>query len=701
MNAAAWIAILIILLSTAIIGYMAMKFIRESNALSRGSPTANPNPRPPLSPGVSPVPDPARSPTDSPSSKNNTYSLQELYAQLKKPSSDSNGKKRGILAHMVTMADVNTWLDQKPFSLEANDDQIVDCGVPLRMTCSAWTYLRTDLFPCVYIRPTADDQGRYATALCGILVDADAILDSDMVTSMSILDSDTDARGCCMNDNPNPQFIYTVASQDPVKNQGDSRAPCGNDWASNVNCYNIPAMWEGYSLEKTKTTVCNPSCENMNEADTKVCKANLSGGGLQIKNLGCIGCDYKKGKGDTNTVISNWGADFCDDYSKSTIGSDNWLEKGGCDLCKFNNFCYLSDKAPEGAETLPQAPNQWSKFVVDRKNYNAGNLIGKDGSGIQRSYLFQDPNDASKTLLNTTFDTAQITCRFRPEDWDTWIEALKQYYRAWHSHYVLTTDSSGKPVYNMNLIQPWDCYCPTFLNYTLGHPQAAIYLENEVNLYMYPKNVPEVEDEARKQSATFRDAIVGFFYVGKTCLEFMEDLNQSDAQFAWFEHDAIQCDGTSDPKKFHSARDRCVGFYCEDWKTESVPPGSTCPTDMVDNEERYIRNAIGLVELLKQKFNSTYRKSPDQQKVGSFKYVGQSNTFFHYPTLDRVVRDQLQPEDFFAESDFSTMPLFEAENGEPLNFSKGGVQKQIGRPQFPKDILNRSNLLDRAPMIPV
>ena len=698
MNAVAWVLIFLILLSSCAIGYMLVKSIRDTpppSGDSAGPPTGSPGENPMHPPGFGPFP--------SPISKNDTYSLQDLHEQLIKPtSSDSSGKKRGVLAHMVSLDDVVNWIDLSDFSLNANDDPIVDCGVPLRTTCSAWTYLRTDLFPCIYIRPSANAEGEYATALCGILVDADKIFDSDMITSMSILDSNTDTRGCCFNDSDGAMFLPQVSYTDPQKPPPQPRTPCNDTWASNVNCYSIPKMWEGYAKEG----VCDQNCNNLSPSETKVCKANLSGGGLQQKNLGCIGCDFKNGRSDNPEVIANWGSAFCDNYAKGTSDQkyNDWLKNGGCDLCKYNNFCYLSSTAPDGATELPRAPNQWSTFVVDTGNYNAGNLIGEDASGLERTYLFKDPTDAQKTLLNTTFDTAQINCRFRPDDWDTWIKALLTYYKAWFEHYEVKNSDGAPPVYNMRLIQPWDSYCTVFQNYTLAHPQGAIYLENEVNLYMYPQNAPAVEDKAAKQSDAFRDAIVGFFYVGKTCLKFMEDLKQTETQFAWYPHDKIKCTGgpAEDPKIYKNAVDRCLGFYCEDWRTESVPEGSSCQADFVDGEELYIGYSSYLISKLTQKFNAKYRTNKKQ--AGAFKYTGQSNVFFHYPTLKKLVSNgSLQPAEFFSDSDFpstaSDSNLLSSRYSD-LKIAKGGINKNIGRPVFPKGS-DRTNLMkNRAPMIP-
>jgi len=109
-------------------------------------------------------------------------------------------------------------------------------------------------------------------------------------------------------------------------------------------------------------------------------------------------------------VIANWGSEFCEDYSKGHEKNSygNWLERGGCELCKFNNFCYVSDTAPEGSTELYRAPNQWSSFVIDHENFNAGNLIGKDGSGLESSYLFKDPEDVAvdSNPITETFGSA-------------------------------------------------------------------------------------------------------------------------------------------------------------------------------------------------------------------------------------------------------------------------------------------------------
>ena len=63
----------------------------------------------------------------------------------------------GLLVHTMTIADVARLLDVEDFVLEANDSAITDCSFPdadLTGSCSAWTYLRSDLMPMIYNTPT-------------------------------------------------------------------------------------------------------------------------------------------------------------------------------------------------------------------------------------------------------------------------------------------------------------------------------------------------------------------------------------------------------------------------------------------------------------------------------------------------------------------------------------------------------------------
>jgi len=60
----------------------------------------------------------------------------------------------------------------------------------------------------------------------------------------------------------------------------------------------------------------------------------------------------------------------------------------------------------------------------------------------------------------------------------------------------------------------------------------------------------------------------------------------------------------------------------------------------------------------------------------------------------------LSPEEFFADSDVpATANLLSSKLYSDLKIAKGGVNKKIGRPVFPKGI-DRTNLMNRAPMIP-
>jgi len=107
----------------------------------------------------------------------------------------------GVLVHMFAISDAQDLANPAtPFVFEANMDSMVDCAAPIFKTCSAWTYLRLDLMPSIFCRPTANFNEKagfyeYETPLIGVIVDPAKI--KDYITNMGITDTDPVVKNCC------------------------------------------------------------------------------------------------------------------------------------------------------------------------------------------------------------------------------------------------------------------------------------------------------------------------------------------------------------------------------------------------------------------------------------------------------------------------------------------------------------------------
>ena len=158
--------------------------------------------------------------------------------------------------------------------------------------------------------------------------------------------------------------------------------------------------------------------------------------------------------------------------------------------------------------------------------------------------------------------------------------------------------------------------------------------------------------------------MVGFFFVGKTCLDFHAELDNTSSKFSSNE---------TTPKPMKGAKDICQGFLCTDDPNGTEPVDLKCITDL---ESKFISKAQLLASQLQKAFNTTYRQG--RQQIGLFKYTGGSNTFFNYNTLKKRQSGTLMPEDFFVEA--SALPAVAMPS--PLNVSSMPLRRQ-GPPQNP------------------
>lgn len=555
-------------------------------------------------PTPSPTPPSPPTPSPTPPSPPGTFDFEQLSAALQVPSSD---KKGGVLVHMFTLQQAKDLLYPKEggrFELQANSDFVTDCAQPLRPTCSAWTYLRLDLMPVIFSKPTSDLTGptaAYGTPICGIILDADAVLAADFVTNMGVLDSNTDARVCCANN-----------GQSDVWNLFKSLEGGANRYG------NIKENFGGY-IDNT----CAHECTQSDKNAQKLCKIKNSGGSPNVMALGCQGCKAST-SGSGPGIPGNWGTDYCEGVPMSKPGDVSLESK--CVTCQKSNMCYPYETAPPSATQLKPKTAFWAPYLIEENNM--GQLIGTEANGFKNLFSTEDGR------LHHTWDIASIMCKFRKEDWDVWIKALKLYYSAYHDAYPPPKSSPFVMKEYAPPVTSWSTKSQNFLNFSLANPVACTYNENEVNFYIYPKDAltDAAKAAAEKQSQDFRDAVRGFFYVNRTCPQFFQSLEGIQSKMSWSDE--------TPPTIYSGAMDRCYGFMCNGSADQK-----SCKK-LVDEEQGVIDQAADVMQALAHAFNNEYRQG--KEKVAVFTYEGQNNTFLDYATLDKLkTQGTLAPSDFF------------------------------------------------------
>jgi hypothetical protein len=370
-------------------------------------------------------------------------------AQMFTDTSDPGGAggPGGLLAHMWAPEDVTAVLATQPFTFGLTSQGIADCAAINRKTCSAWTYLRSDLPPTLFIYPSSPTGAAgYWTPVCGLILDPRIAW--PLVTSMSVVDSDTNARSCCGNESGSAAILRT------------SDAPGG------LPCTLPKGKWALY-LASDAVGSCPTSCP----AGDASCRAVNAGGGINVWDLVSWPqpCD-------------------CIDWANPVTPSASdlkQLEGGGTSYAGYTFYTLKSCPLCAGpyiCSTTPLADN------ADYASTPGGARAYVGQSGERFGPLFYSSDWANFSIGSL----AIRQCKFARDTWSQWVSALKLFYAQ-----VAGSFADGNTL-------------PGALSYMQGSPCLASYTENEVNLYV---------DPAAPDDATFRAAIVGFFWVSSTCTE--------------------------------------------------------------------------------------------------------------------------------------------------------------------------------------
>ena len=131
-------------------------------------------------------------------------------------------------------------------------------------------------------------------------------------------------------------------------------------------------------------------------------------------------------------------------------------------------------------------------------------------------------------------------------------------------------------------------------NHVYGNPcNLGDWIENEVNLYV---NETMAKQEDSDLNNLFRNSMIGMFYIGKSCEDFVNDLPT----------------GTNESKNcsFSNSEERCVGYLCTTKNINKSDPSSTiCDGKLNNNNTTYkdVKNeAIKRTERSKHRIHFTF-----------------------------------------------------------------------------------------------
>ncbi len=462
----------------------------------------------------------------------------------------------GLLGHMMQPEDLQAALAVTPVQLRLSSPGVADCAAVNRKTCSAWTYLRRDLPPMIFIYPSSPSSLGYWTPLCGILLDPRVAW--PLVASMSVIDSDTDVRSCCGNETGQAYALRT--SDDP---QGLTCVPPGLE------------LWVIY-LPSDAVGSCPTSCP----ASDPSCRAINAGGGVNVFDLlSWDPCDCI----DWAVAVTPSAADLAamQQQTGSQLVGYSFHTLQSCPLCSGPYVC--STKPLAGGADYAVAPT------------GARAYVGESGERFGQLFYSADwANFSLASLMNRQ-------CKWPRDAWPQWIGALKAFYQQVASSFV-------------------DGVLPPALNYLQANPCTYAFNENEVNLYV---------DPSKPDDATFRAAIVGFFWVSTTCTDQLASLDGVTSTWGG--------GGTGGGCIYSDVATRCNDLLC--------PRGTPCADASAYVADQRRAAARDAVRQMVAQFNATYRVGGTP--VVAYSATPSSNAFFDQATLDKAAAGNVAFTDVF------------------------------------------------------
>ncbi len=583
----------------------------------------------------------------------------------------------GVLVHMVPLEKLEACLNKKhPFEFNLSSESpgfIADCSLDgqSKQNCSAWTYLRKDLPPIVFSYPSSDVHGALGdwNQTIGIIVDPSLLW--PMITTMSIIDSDTDARNCgsqILN-------VFDVTNND---NNNDIGGRC-DPKVYTTNGKQIENPEHCIFQSTTTLTGCKTVCSY--EKDIVNTNCRMKNSGASMNSYLWKDDDYPGFSWDCpNEAYRNWtdknfpnGVESCyksveidwEDISEDDKNALNTIKYG-----KNQNYCQKWAKFVPSEDCYATAPMLYQTESIPNEGSTTGILI--EGTNLEvtypgvnnRNYMYVGEEIDSVSVNNTSTFSQQTweNCDFSSgplatkckagkhnipisasnvcvrqakwikKDWGRWIDELNKFWKYTYS----TMDKDGYKNKTALLDGDGGYYNSYDYNFIYGNPcNMQNWLENEVNIYI---NQEMAADENSDLNKLFRRSMLGVCYVGKSCEDFVSDLPT----------------GTNIGKgcKFSNGKERCVGYLCTtDNIDRSNPDESVCD----DNKTKYhqvrqeelkrIEKSKKLVISFVEKFNAKYRVGIPG--IVGYKLMSSSNAFPSFVSLDKLFRGKLTSADVF------------------------------------------------------
>lgn len=565
----------------------------------------------------------------------------------------------GVLVHLMPLESIENVISAKDFKFDFSIPGSCDCSETTKgePTCSAWTYLRKDLPPVVFSYPSsiynASKSGKYGdggywTPNIGIIVDPKKIW--PLITTMGVTDSGTDARNCGSSQFP---FVF------------DKNSRCR------------PVVYEnGKKIEEQSSFViyyphqfdisCNKNCLYDDNIINQNCRYSNAGAsfnsnyffGDRSLNWDC--------PSDTNRGIINCWKAIPISWNKISEEDRKMLLKSGYN--KNNKFaiyiprrdCYLTSPSVYITENTPS---------IDKE----GKIIGNTSMEINnngRNYLYvgeninsniSGPNFSQSTWKNCEFkedgkiknckvtDQTAISMdnilnyqfKWYKKDWARWINEIK---KLWSHIYYTLDKNNGYKDYNGYIDGLGNSSVYSRLDWIYGNPcNKGQWWENEVNIYVNPILVKDTNSSLNK---IYRESILGFFYIGKTCEDFTSSLPTGT--------------NAGDGCIFENKIERCIGYLCNTNINKKDPLNTKC-IGTKNNGENIVYNEVKNIELKRMKkardsiiklsylFNKKYRIPFNKNNVKCYKLLSYSNAFPSWDFLDKMINLKTSASDVLIE----------------------------------------------------
>ena len=600
----------------------------------------------------------------------------------------------GVLVHLADLETLQQLVTDPTgfeFNLSSGSGNFIsDCSLlgQNKPNCSAWTYLRKDLPPIVfsYSSSTAITQG-YWTPSIGFIVDPSMLW--PIINTMGVVDSATFGRNCGSDQDTSLVRIFDVK-------EGNGRC--------NPKVYTaegkLASDQEDYCIFKSQTTLtgCKNDCSYEKDITNTNCRFKNSGAALNSNSW--VGDDLPGFSWDCpNTKHRNW-------TDPTTGFSQNWTDRNflnGVPECYKAVEINWSDISEADRKMLENQGydkangwNKWAKYIPSDNCYATSPSLyqpystpsyGSITSGIliqntnlevssnDRNYMYVgdsiDSNTSGPTFSQQTWENCQISkdglpinCKVKKDvpisvtymmnrqfkwlkkDWGRWIEEITKMWK-----YIYSTMSEKDGYKNRTVGLDGD---PTDsadydgkkfnydYNYIYGNPcNGTDWWENEVNIYV---NDTIAKDENSDLNKLFRNSMLGMFYIGKSCEDFVSDLPT----------------GTDygEGCKFSNSVERCVGYMCTTTNMNTRDPTkSQCDLPLTINgnkitygelkieESKRIEESKQAVISFVSKFNTKYRSGLNG--ITAYKLMTASNAYQTWPSLDKLFKGNLTSADVF------------------------------------------------------